>query len=251
MSTRKEYKVKELRNFIKCTLFILISGSLYAADVLEGFDSLGGNKVLLEKIKDDARMESEDRIEIVQKRSTNRISRWEFSPQYVHISKGSTYLNSSSSGFAVRYHINPRWSLGGQYSKFKNSLTPEAEQLIQDALNARIVAPSVEIAAIPELNWPVDVKMATMSFYPIYGKVNMFDKGVVQFDIYAALGLGQMRLRNGSTPAYYTGLGLGVWLSQYLSARLEYGYQVYRAEYFSGTKSMDMNNVAFSLGYLL
>ena len=229
------------------TVIFLNSFFSLAQGVIEDLDSLGGNRALLEKIN----LNSGKRIELVQKRTTDRTHRLEMAPEYKYVSKGNTYLNSSSAGLSLRYHINPYWSVGTKYNYFYNQLTPEAERLIDEAMKVGDINPDMELALIPELNWLKTSIMGSLSYYPIYGKINWFNRAIIHFDMYITLGAGQVELRKGNSASFLGGAGFGLWPSQYLSMRLEYNYQIYNAKYQSGVKQLDMNTLSFSLGYLI
>ena len=233
---------------LRTFLILILSTPLWGIDLLKDFDSLGGNADLLQKLKVQAKKGT---IRIVQKRLVDRTQRWEFSSEYLYSSRGNSYLDSTSTGFTISYHLNPRWSLGMKYHYFFNQLTPEGKNLVEEAQRVQRIDPKTELALIPELNWPKTSVLAAMSYYPIYGKLNIFDKGIVHFDIYGTLGAGQMTLRKGSSMTYFTGLGFGLWLSQHLTGRLEYNYQAYNAQYLQGEQEQNINTISFGIGYLL
>ena len=90
-----------------------------------------------------------------------------------------------------------------------------------------------------------------VNFYPIYGKMNLYDLGIVHFDIYALGGYGNIDLRSGTTSTYTAGGGFGMWFSQHLTSRLEARYQNYQAERFNGKQNMDLTVLSLQIGYLL
>ena len=233
---------------LRIFLILTLSNGLWGLDLLKDFDSLGGNAVLLKKLKGHPQNNA---IQIVQKRMTDRTHRWEFSSDYLYTSRGNSYLNSTSTGLSVAYHLNPRWSFGAKYYHFFNELTQEGRGLLTEAQKVKKINPNIQTALIPELNWPKDSVLASLSYYPIYGKVNLFNQGVVHFDIYGTLGAGQITLRQGDSTTYFTGVGIGFWLSQHLTSRLEYNYQAYNAQYLLGDKEQRINTISFGIGYLL
>lgn len=226
---------------------LLVVNPVGALEVLKDFDSLGGNEELLKKVMSD----SSKKIELVQNRIVNRVNRWEISPEFKHVANGNTYLNSSSVGLSVRYHFNPYWTVGLKYNHFTNKLTPEGKSVMDDAVAAYESNSNASIAIIPELNWLKSSAIGLVSYYPIYGKANLFNKGIIHFDMYGTLGAGKMQLRNGGTTTFLGGVGFGFWISRYLTSRIEYNYQVYTAKFQSGKKRLGMNSVAFSVGLLL
>ena len=228
-------------------LLIFFVPSLYASDgILEDFDSLGGNDTLLQKVQ---ALTPESRIKIVQQRIVDRFNRHEFSPEIGLISGGNSYFDTSFVALAYQYHINPHWSVGLKYNYYLNELTLEGDELINQAIEN--INEGNELTSIPEMNWPKQSYIAQLNWYPIYGKLNIYDKGVVHFDMYTILGVGQMDLRRGETMIYQIGFGTGFWISQHLTTRLEYKYKTYDVEYYAGTENTMVHDFSLSLGYML
>ena len=229
------------------TLLILSFGTTYAADensgLLKDFDSLGGNDVLLDKAQ---ALNPEVSVKIVQKRIVDRHFRNEFSPEVGIALGGDTYVDTQTVGLGYQFHINPRWSVGVKYNHFFNQLSEEGENL----LNERIENGNVVID-IPEMDYMKSMYLATVNFYPIYGKFNFLDQGVVHFDTYLVLGGGQAELKNGDSPVYTAGLGFGLWFSQHLTSRMEIRYQNHEVQWYNGTQNIDTTIASFSMGYLL
>ncbi len=210
------------------------------ADIMDGFDSLGGNDALLEKA---ASVNPELKIKIVQKRIVDRNYKSEFYPEYGTVFGGDAYLDTQFAGLNYQFHINPKWSVGLKYSYFFNELTDEGKELLRERGERQ--------AEVPELDWLKQSYVAQINWYPIYGKFNFFDKGIVHFDGYLILGAGQVSLRNGSSPTYTGGFGMGMWISQHITARAEFRYQAYEAKWYTGTQNIDLTTASLSLGYLL
>ena len=228
-------------------LMIIFSGPLWSG-LLKDFDSLGGNGDLLKRLQ---AQPEKGRLQIVQKRMTDRKNRLEIFSGYLQSTGGNSYLNTQSSNASMYYHITPRWSLGVQYNYFFNDLTKEGEGLLEEARQVEEVNSKSEVAIIPELNWPKSSVMGLLSYYPFYGKLSIFNSGIVHFDIYGTLGAGQILLRKGESNVYLGGVGFGLWLSQHLSARMEYNYQTYRVRYSSGERDQGINTLSFGIGILL
>jgi outer membrane beta-barrel protein len=93
--------------------------------------------------------------------------------------------------------------------------------------------------------------MMLINWYPIYGKMNLYDLGVVHFDVYALAGAGQMELKSGPTISYTGGGGIGFWVSQHLSTRLELRYEGYTAKRFTGDTNMNTTVAGIQIGYML
>lgn len=223
--------------------FIFLSLLAHASDLMEGFDSLGGNQELYEKAK---ALHPETDVKIVQGRTVSRQFRHEFAPQISSFVGGDAFLNTDTVGINYNFHINHHWSLGVSYFYAFNSLTNEAKSLISNSLRSKLTEPLV-----PDFNEPRQGYLATVNWYPIYGKMSLYDLGISQFDFYLSAGAGAIDLANKSSGTYVLGGGLGVWVSQHLAGRLELRRQVYETERFTGVQTMNVTVLSASLGYLL
>jgi outer membrane beta-barrel protein len=213
----------------------------HGSDLLEDFDSLGGNAVLLEKAR---ALNPDAKINIVQDRIVNRRNRFELAPEYSSVLGGDSYNKTQNLGMNAHFHINPHWSIGAKYNYSINELRPEGENLINDlTLSGRGI--------IPEIDYPKSQILATLNWYPIYGKLNVFDLGVVHFDVYTLAGAGKIDLKSGATKTYTAGGGIGFWVSQHLSTRMEVRYQAYDAKRYTGLIRMDTTVASMQIGYLL
>lgn len=211
--------------------------------LMKDFDTLGGNDVLLDKARE---LNPEERVSIVQDRIVGLRNRVEISPEFTSVLGGDPYNHTNGFALNAYYHINPRWALGAKYEYDTNSLRPEANNLIQQAQNES------DRNLIPDIDFPKSEALALVNWYPIYGKMNLHDLGVVHFDIYAVGGAGQVALRSGNTSTYTAGGGFAFWFSQHLSARLEVRYQTYTAQHeASGPEKMNLTVGGLQVGYLL
>ncbi len=219
-------------------IFILlaVAPASYANDIMQDFDSLGGNDELLDQA---AAVTSEKKIQIVQDRIVKREKRHEFSTAFTQNFGGDVYVNTKSTSLTYNYHVNPRWSVGLNYSYYFNELSSEGDNLIKTN------------NLVPEIDWMKDSYALNFSWYPIYGKFNLLDKAIVHFDFYPSFGYGQANLKSGATDLFTAGLGMAFWLSQHLVSRLEYNYQSYTAQRFDGEDDIDATMATVSIGYLL
>jgi outer membrane immunogenic protein len=228
---------------------IVIATSLSArADIEKDFEGLGGNKILLDKAK---AIDPGAEVSVVQDRTVSRRNRWEIAPEYSGSFGGDAYIKTMNAGLNVNYHINPKWSLGLKYNRSFSKLTPEGDAVVDRAIKDFNNHPEKPSAPVPEMDFQREEKMAFVNWYPIYGKMNLLDRGVAQFDVYALAGAGQMVLESGTVPTYSVGGGLGVWWTQNFSTRVEMRYQNYKAQYFDGEKSMDLALASVQMGWLL
>ncbi len=223
---------------------LIVSGLAHAADdegLLQDFDSLGGNDVLLEKARS---LNPTSKVTIVQDRIVDRRNRLEISPEIGRTLGGDSYQVTHRFGANLHYHITPKWSLGVKYSYLTNRLSVEGENLINDTS-------TYGQGLVPDIDFGKQEYMGIVNFYPIYGKLNMFDLGIAHFDVYLLGGAGQIVLKSGPTPTWTVGGGIGFWISQHLTTRFEIRYQNYTVRRSLGETALDLTNASVQFGYML
>lgn len=207
-------------------------------------NSLGTSSEVSERVKN---MDSRQKVRVVQNRSVDRNNRIELGVNYGMLNNADSYVQTQNAGAALQYHFSPRFSFGFEYQKAFNKMTPEGDRQYTNAQSLQQQDPGNEVL-FPGIDYPLDTKMAIASFYPIYGKLNLFDSGIAQFDVYTSLGAGQMGLRSGSTTVMMAGLGTGIWLTNYLTMRLEGRYQKYQDLVQTQKRNQNTFQVLGSLG---
>jgi|GEM_PF-407591 len=210
--------------------------------LMKDFDTLGGNDVLLDKARE---LNPDQRISIVQDRIVKRRNRLEIAPEVASTLGGDPYNHTTGFALNAYFHINPHWALGAKYEYDTNSVRPEGQALIDQAINER------DRNLVPEIDYPKGQALAMVNWFPLYGKLNMFDLGVAHFDVYAIGGGGQVFLHSGNASTWTAGGGIGFWFSQHLSTRLEARYQTYDAQKFTGSEKMNLTVGSLQVGYLL
>jgi outer membrane beta-barrel protein len=221
------------------------SKSAKRIDVSKDVDSLGGNDALMEMAQ---AIEPENRSRIVQKRLVDRNTRFELGLSYGGNAGGDSYVRTQNIGGSIDFHINPKWALGLRYYDHGNSLTSEGSRVFKDASDAMKEGRKY---TNPDIDYPLNSQLAIISWFPIYGKINMFDAGIAQFDMYLLAGGGQIKLSSGSAGLVTAGAGVGLWLNNYVTARAEIRYQAYKDQIITGSR--DIQNVVgtFGLGLML
>lgn len=222
-------------------LSLLLASHLAQADLSSDLDSLGGNKEIIRKAKI---LDPDNKIRVVQNRTVDRNLRLEIGGSFGMVTGGDPYVSTDNLGVNLDFHINPRWSIGARYYTANNELTSEGKRVLDASINN----PN---AAIFDTDYPEETYLGVINWYPIYGKLNLLDLGVAQFDIYALGGYGQVRLSSGTTGTWTAGGGIGLWLSQHFSTRLEARYQAYEDQVYSGKRALDLTVLSLSLGILL
>ena len=206
------------RTIISLIMITLVSPALAKSPkVSDDLNSLGVNRDLVKKAK---KIRPGNKIKIVQKRAVDRHWRLEGSLGYGAIAGGNPYLDSRQLGFNLDLHITPRWSVGANHYRFDNDLSSEG---------SRFYDAGSQNGLVPDLrDFPENATIGHISWYPIYGKINLFNWNVTQFDIYLTAGYGQIQLaESGATDLLTAGGGVGFWLTNWLSTRFEVRYQTY------------------------
>jgi outer membrane beta-barrel protein len=214
-------------------------------------DALGANKELMKKAK---AIDPQNRIRVVQNRDVDRYNRIEFGVNGGMVEGGDAYLNSNVLGGQLDFHLTPRWSVGARYYNISNTLTGEGKKVMEDSERRRQNNESG--FRQPGIDWAKDSWLGTVSWYPVYGKMNLFDAGISQFDIYMIGGAGQINLQSsGYVPLFTAGGGVGLWLTNHFATRLEARWQGYTDKVFDGAethkRSVDQTLLTATVSFLL
>lgn len=237
--------MKNLKLILATFTLLSLPFSAMADSLTNDMNSLGGNEKLIERAK---AFDPDNKVRIVQNRLVDRHWRLELGVNYGANSGGDPYVNTDNLGASVDLHITPMFSVGARYYNHSNTLSDEGERRVQAVQSARLAGVD---PGRPAIDAPVETYMGVINFYPTYGKLNLFDQGVAQFDIYLLGGYGQIQLQNTSSDTYTAGAGLGLWISQHVSTRFEARYQTYKDKATGEERDLDLTVFSASLGLLL
>src|SRR5690606_31252721 len=109
---------------------------------------------------------------------------------YGMVTGGDPYLSSDNLGGRVDFHITPRISLGVMHYQTSNELSSEGKRVYD---NAQAAQASGNNYTIPDSDYAESTTMAIINVYPLYGKLNLFNTGIAQFDLYGIGGYGQVK----------------------------------------------------------
>ncbi|MBC7753473.1 MAG: outer membrane beta-barrel domain-containing protein [Moraxellaceae bacterium] len=257
---------KLIKNLIVVTSILGLTGAVQAAtqkitapkttapttqanqNIEKEFDALGGNGVLLEKAQ---ALNPEVRTTVVQNRIVDRTNRFELSGEYANSFGGDTYVRSGILGLSAQYHLSNHWSLGAKSGMAFNKLTAEGESLVKAAEADAAANPLSPTADVPAIDYPKQLTMGFVNFYPLYGKISWLGKGISHFDVYGQLGYGNISLKSGGSTAMSAGAGVGVWGNEHLTTRLEMTYLDYTAKYINGNDiKMGVTSASVQVGWL-
>ena len=214
-------------------------------DFNKDVEGLGGNDALMDMAE---KLNPESRSRIVQDRIVDRHNRLEVGINYGGVMGGTTYLETTNLGATLDFHFTPRWSIGARYYNYENKLTPEGQRAFDEA---RANYAAGNRATIVDIDSPLNAKMAVINWYPVYGKINFFDKAIAQFDLYLLAGGGQIELESGTTGLATAGAGFGLWMTKHVSARAEIRYQAYKDQIVTGERNINSAVATVGLGWIL
>jgi outer membrane beta-barrel protein len=217
----------------------------HADDLDSNLNTLGGTPSITRRAK---RLQPQNKVAVVQNRTVDRNMRFELGINYGMVSGGDSYIQTQSLGASADFHINPNWSVGARYYDFSNTLTSAGQQAYEQATyNATVGG----VGTAPAVDMPLYSTIGVVSFYPLYGKLNMFDMGVAQFDLYVLGGGGQMMLQSGPTATWTAGGGIGIWVTNHVTTRVEVRYQGYTDQSFDTPRQEGTVVSTFSIGFLI
>jgi outer membrane beta-barrel protein len=229
-------------------LSLVVSSQAYA-EVEQELDSFGGNQALYEKAR---ALNPEIDNNVVQNRFVNRTNRFEIAPEFSGIANGGdAYNRTSNAGINVHYHINPSFSVGAKYNYSFNQLTPEGQTMVDRAEAAKTANPKDPNFLYPEVVYQKSEMLGFFNWYPIVGKLSFGKYGVAHFDTYMTAGYGQMELSSGSSPVASLGVGMGFWVNNHFTTRVEYRGEQYTADYYDQTETMTTGIASVQLGWML
>ena len=225
---------------------VLFLQPVNADNLSSDLDSLGTSPSLYKKAK---KLSRSSKYRIVQKRTVDRNLRFEFGLTGATVFGGDSYYSTNMQGLNVNFHFTPNWSVGLSHYGFANSLTNEGKRVFDVSENRSI--DGVTKDPVPDLDFPIEAQYLTLNWYPIYGKLNLFNNSVSHFDMYTILGIGNMKLNSGAVSATTVGVGTGFWWTKHLSSRIEARYNAYQDKLLSGSRNIDTMVLSISLGVLL
>ncbi len=226
-------------------ILCLISVTANSKGILEDIDSLGNNKQIAERSR---QIRGENKIRIVQNRTVDRNNRFELGVNYDMVAGGDPYINTNNLGFQVDFHFSPKFSVGVRHYETYARLSAEGERVF-DAYDRAFS--QGDFRSRPEVDYPLSSTMGVATFYPLYGKLNFFNLGVTQFDVYVLGGYGKMLLKSGTSDTWTAGSGIGFWWSQHLSSRLEVRYQNYTDKVNNIERNEGVTSFSAGMGILL
>ncbi len=235
---------------LSLVLLSLMAFNAWSDDLSGKMNALGANKELMNKAR---AIDPQNRVRVVQNREVDRYYRFELGINYGMAAGGDPYVDTNVLGGQVDFHITPRYSIGARYLNNSNNLNAEGKKVF-DASEREAAAGNTNFRR-PGVDYAKDTWLGVANWYPIYGKMNLFDATVSQFDIYFLGGAGQVNLSSGTSPVYTAGAGVGVWFTQHFASRLEARWQGYTDKVYDGAgyqqRNIDQTMLTATVSFLL
>lgn len=244
-------RTRSILGLIGATLLLtgglLMGQKALAQNTTNSLNSLGNQSDIMQKARPSIPANT---YRVVQKRVVERDYRSELGLTMGTVAGGGdSYYTTKSLGLQYDFHLSSRFSIGLRHQVHFNELSPEGKR-VYDRAEAMANANNMNYV-VPDLDQPLSTSLATISFYPLYGKVSWFESTVSYFDFYVMAGGGQMQLKNGTSPVGTGGVGMGLWWNQYLTSRIELRYQTYQDRIFTGQRQVEGAVASFTMGLLL
>src|SRR5690606_2246826 len=99
----------------------------------------------------------------------------------------------------------------------------------------------IQNGIVPDIDYPEGNIIGKVSYYPFYGKLNLFNN-IVHFDIFTSVGAGTTMLRYGNQSTGVADIGLGIWWSQHLTTRIGYQFMTYEAQLKNGPDRLNISS---------
>lgn len=228
-------------------IFLFISSLVLAEaqnPLLKDLNTLGENKFLVPYIK---KTSTSSEVSVIQNRFYSRSTKQELLTGLAYITSGPAYFNTTGVSMLYKFYINSKWSVGIDYSYFSNSLSPAGLQIIKDG-EAKLTN-DPDFAFIPDLDFPKFSYTATASWYPSYGKFNLFNK-IMYFDLFLTSGVGQIVLKHKPSPLFLLSLGSSFWFTKKWTGRMELQSKLYKETWYSRKHNIMTTQVMLSTGYI-
>jgi len=151
-----------------------------------------------------------DRVKAVPRKPTLKAFRGEFTPQFGVSVNDAFFTHLSVGGGGIFYpHDNFGIGLSGAY--YVAHVKSGKEQTIR--------AGETAVFAVFEL--PTASASLDIYFVPIYGKIALFNKFIIPFDLYAVAGVGFVAAGAAMRPSFKAGIGQRFMINEWLAVRLE------------------------------
>lgn len=175
--------------------------------------------------------EEKKNIRIIQQKSFMRDGRIELTPSF-GLSLNENLNSHFFTGGSISYHITDLISLGGDYFKYFGKMSSLAKEVGNDFF------------VYPEKKLIQQYFGAHFSYVLIYGKFVSFERFIIHFDAYVKGGGGVIETSYKSYhPSGNIGIGLRIFLTDFLTFNLELTDYIYRENYRA--ENLMINNVSF------
>lgn len=246
MKLKNKYFSFLVRVFI--ALFFINTAALASEkktnSLLNDLSTLGDNQFLKPYIKSTS---TSSEISVVQNRFYSRFNRQELLTGIGYSTSGPAYFKTTATSMFYKFYVSPKWSVGVNYSYFTNSLSSAGIQVIKNG-EAKLKN-DPDFAFIPDMDYPKFSYAATASWYPSYGKLNLFNT-IMYFDLFVTSGLGKIILKHKPSSLLFLSFGSSLWLTKKWIARFEMQNKLYKETWYNSQHNIVTTQMMLSAGYM-
>lgn len=175
-------------------------------------------EIKVQTLSDLAQLAPFEDVAVIQRRFLPRTGRFEFSPNAM-VSLNNPFFNNLGLGFRAAYFIREKHGIELKYFLLSNSATQVTKDL-RDQRNVR-----TESLTVPKSYYGAAYKWS-----PIYGKMTLFNRTIVPFDLYFTIGGGMTQtLEDRSEGTVHFGTGQAFALTKSIALRWDLTWNFYEA----------------------
>ena len=174
--------------------------------------------VVLEKLSQLSMLAPFEDIAVISRKFLPKRRRFELSGGGLLILNNAFFNNI---GFALRgtFYLSEKWGVEAQYY----SLYASERRVTEDLESFRRI--STRSLVVPKNFMGAAIKWA-----PIYGKMSLFEKRIIPFDLFFSLGYGSTEIQEGGAGTLQLGMGQNFAISKSLAFRWDILWNGYSAE---------------------
>lgn len=129
------------------------------------------------------------------------------------------FFNTLAANLKLSYFFTESWGLEGTYMAMTTSEAKSTQEL-----------KNIQGVTTDNLVYPKSYLGLDVVWVPIYGKMSWFNKKIINFDTYFALGGGSTKIQDGTSPGtVHFGVGQIFALSKAFSIRWDFSWNFYQA----------------------
>ena len=180
-------------------------------------------------------------IAVISKKYLPKLNRLEISTSVLLVANNA-FFNNFGAGFRGAYYFSEKWGLEAQYYLFYSTERSVTEDL-------KIKSITTQSLVVSENFFGGSVK-----WVPVYGKISLFEKSIIPFDLFFNLGFGMTSTAEaGDVGTLQLGVGQQFAINKSLAVRWDIAWHSYSAQFQANGSQNTVNHsdLYISLGLSL